>query len=468
MRHEKRTILDWPPDLHRAVRCKPETNVNKALPASIDLAPPDEARTIRKVAWRIMPLIMVCYLFAFFDRINISFAKFALQSDLSLTDTAYGLGAGLFVVGYVLFEVPSNMMLYKVGARRWICRIMISWGIATALMAFVQTEWQFYTLRFLIGAMEAGFAPGVLFYLTLWFPVAYRGRITSTLFLASAFAGILGAPVAGLVLSQMEGVLGMRGWHWLFLVGGLPCIALGYLVFKVLKDRIEDAQWLTSDEQALLSQRIADQNRHIGGHSLLGALKTPGFLKLGLVYFMIQVCSYGLNFWAPHLIRTSGITHPTTIGLLTAVPYICGAITMVVVGRLSDASGHRSRFVAGLMLLAAVGFLCAGIFDKHTSFLIGALAVMGAGIIASIPAFWALPPKLMTGAGAAGGIALINTLGQLGGIVSPVMVGRIKDVTGSTTPALYAIGALAIACAAILLFALPARLRVREEHASAN
>lgn len=424
----------------------------------------EEARIVRKVAWHIMPLIMVCYLFAFFDRINVSFAKFALQTDLGLSDTAYGFGAGLFVVGYVLFEVPSNLMLYKVGARRWIARIMVSWGIATALMAFVDAEWQFYVLRFLIGAMEAGFAPGVLYYLTLWFPTAYRGRITSTLFLASAFAGLLGAPAAGLVLSHMDGLLTLRGWHWLFLVGGVPCVFLGYLVFKVLKDRIEDAGWLTREEQAVLSARIAEQNRSIGGHghSLLGALKTPGFLTLGLVYFLIQMSSYGLNFWAPHLIRTSGITNPTTIGFLTAIPYLCGAVTMVVVGRLSDGSGERRKFVMGLMLLAAGGFFSAGIFDKHTGLLIVSLAVMGAGVIASIPAFWALPPKIVTGVGAAGGIALINTLGQLGGIVSPVLVGWIKDVTGSTTPALYVIGCLCLACVAVLMFALPEKLREKE------
>src|SRR4051812_49157772 len=194
-------------------------------------AVPDEARIVAKVAWRIMPLIMICYLFAFFDRINISFAKFALQSNLSLSDTAYGLGAGLFSVGYVLFEVPSNMMLYKVGARRWIARIMVSWGIATALMALVQNEWQFYALRFVIGAMEAGFAPGVLYFLTLWFPVAYRGRITSMLFLASAFAGLLGAPAAGLVLFPPHGAPRVAGWHWLFLLGGPPPVGLGCLLF---------------------------------------------------------------------------------------------------------------------------------------------------------------------------------------------------------------------------------------------
>jgi len=422
----------------------------------------DEARIVSKIAWRVMPLIMVCYLFAFFDRINISFAKFSLQTDLGLSDTAYGLGAGLFVVGYVLFEVPSNLMLYKVGARRWIARIMVSWGIATALMAFVQTEWQFYGLRFLIGAMEAGFAPGVLYYLTIWFPAAYRGRMTSMLFLASAFAGLLGAPASGPVLSHMDGVLAMRGWHWLFLVGGLPCVVLGYIVFKVLKDRIEDARWLAPEERALLSANIARQNREIAGHSLIGALKTPGFLMLGLIYFLIQVSSYGLNFWAPHMIRTSGITNPTTIGLLTAVPYLCGAITMVFVGRVSDRTGERRKFVIGLMLLASVGFFSAGIFDKQTAMLVLALSMMGAGVVAAIPAFWALPPKLVAGAGAAAGIALINTLGQLGGIVSPVVVGRIKDMAGSTTPALYLIGSLGLVCVAILTFAMPAQLRAKD------
>jgi len=421
-----------------------------------------EAAVVRKTAWRIMPLIMICYLFAFFDRINISFAKFQLQGDLGLSDTAYGLGASLFVVGYVLFEVPSNMMLYKVGARRWIARIMISWGIATAAMVFVHSEWQFYGLRFLIGAMEAGFAPGVLYYLTLWFPTSFRGRVTSMLFLASAFAGLFGAPFSGLILGNLEGALGLRGWHWLFLLGGVPCVALGLVVLNQLKDRIEDAKWLSPAEQATLRNSVTQAAPHGAGHSLWAAIRTPGFLTLGLVYFLIQIASYGLNFWAPHLIRSAGTQNSTVIGLLTAVPYVCGAISMVLIGRLSDASGQRHKYVAGLLILAALGFFSAGFFDKHTGLLVLALAVLGAGVVASIPAFWALPPKLVTGAGAAGGIALINTLGQLGGIVSPVMVGRIKDVTGSTTPALYVIGALALLCALIVLRGLPQRLRQKD------
>ncbi|WP_166360122.1 MFS transporter [Pseudomonas akapageensis] len=439
-----------------------KTNVleGAALPAAVDM----EKALIRKVAWHLMPLIMICYLFAFFDRINISFAKFQLQTDLGFSDTAYGLGASLFVVGYVLFEVPSNLMLYKVGARRWIARIMISWGLATAMMAFVTTEWQFYGLRFIIGAMEAGFAPGILYYLTLWFPQNYRGRITSILFLASAFSGLVGAPVSGLVLGHLDGFMNIRGWHWLFLLGGLPCIALGLMVLTLLKDRVQDAPWLTAEEKTFLSSRISQQEPHKSGSSLFAAIRIPGFLTLALIYFLIQVGSYGLNFWAPQLIRSAGTESPTIIGLLTAIPYICGAITMVVIGRLSDTSGERRKYAAGLVALGAFGFLCAGIFADHTVFLIVSLGLLGAGVIASIPIFWTLPPKLLAGAGAgaAGGIALVNCLGQFGGIVSPIMVGRIKDLTGSTTPALYVIAVTGLITAALLLWGLPERLRTRD------
>lgn len=421
-----------------------------------------EKTVVGKVAWRLMPLIMICYLFAFFDRINISFAKFALQSDLGLSDTAYGLGASLFVIGYVLFEVPSNLMLYKVGARRWIARIMISWGLATSAMVFVSSEWQFYALRFVIGAMEAGFAPGVLYYLTLWFPSSYRGRITSMLFLASALAGLFGGPIAGLVLGHFDGVFGMPGWHWLFLVGGAPCVVLGILVLRLLKDKVEEAHWLTAAEKSYLSSHIAVQSHGVGEKSFIGAIRTPGFLLLGLVYFLIQVGSYGLNFWGPHLIRSAGATDPTTLGFLAAVPYVFGAICMVVVGRISDASGERRLFVFALLMAGGVGFLGLGQFADHLFPLMLALALTGAGVVAAIPAFWALPPKLMRGAGAAGGIALINTLGQLGGIVSPVMVGYVKDVTGSTTPALYIISSATFLCAALVLFAMPEALRRRD------
>jgi MFS family permease len=415
-----------------------------------------ERSIVRKVAWRLMPIIMISYFFAFFDRINISFAKFQLQGDLGLSDTAYGLGASLFVIGYVVFEVPSNMLLYKVGARRWIARIMISWGLATSAMVLVHTEWQFYAARFMIGAMEAGFAPGVIYYLTVWFPNAYRGRITSLLFLASAFSGLIGAPIAGFILGHLDGLAGIRGWHWLFIAGGLPSILLGLLVLRQLKDRIADAGFLSEPEKRMLSASIAQDNKQADkGHSLLGAIVSPGFMMLALIYFIIQIASYGLNFWAPHLIRAAGTTDPTLIGLLTSVPYIFGALTMLIAGRLSDRKGARTTYVVVLLLMSAAGFLMAGLFAAQPVMLLASLAIMGAGIVASIPSFWTLPPRLLVGAGAAGGIALINTLGQVGGIVSPIMIGLIRDATGSTTPALYAIAGICVLAAGLVGFCLP-------------
>jgi MFS family permease len=421
-----------------------------------------EQKVISKIAWRLMPLIILCYFFAFFDRVNISFAKAELQADLGLSNTAYGFGAGLFVVGYVLLEVPSNMLLYRFGARRWIARIMISWGLATAAMIFVRTEWQFYAARFVIGAMEAGFAPGILYYLTLWFPKSHRGRMTSIFFLATAFSGIIGAPISGLILSGLNGLHGLAGWQWLFLAGGLACVALGLVVLFRFDDSIEHAKWLSRDERRLISAQLDRQNREIGERSAWRSLLMPGVFLLGLIYFLIQIASYGLNFWAPDLIRTAGGGSPRAIGFLTAIPYVCGAISMLVVGRLSDASGERPKYVAGLVMAAAAGFFATGIFDKNVVLLVGALAVLGGGVVASIPTFWTLPPKILTGAGAASGIALINTLGQLGGIVSPVMVGSVKDLTGSTTPALYVIGGLCVFCAALLLAALPRELTAKD------
>ncbi|HEY4032038.1 MAG TPA: MFS transporter [Caulobacteraceae bacterium] len=423
---------------------------------------PEAAGLIRKVAWRLMPLIMVCYFFAFFDRINIGFAKAQLQADLHISNTAYGLGASLFVVGYVAMGVPSNMMLYRVGARRWIAAIMVGWGLATAAMVLVQGTASFYALRLLIGAMEAGFAPGVLYYLTLWFPPAHRGRTTALLFLASALSGAIGGPLAGLVLTVMDHAGGLAGWRWLFLCGGVPSMLLGLVVLHRLDDRVVDASWLTAEERARLSTGIAEPPSARKGHSLLAAVRTPGFLLLGLAYFVIQVGSYGLNFWGPDLIRTASGGSSLRVGLLTAAPYVCGAAVMTWLGRRADASGRRDLYVIGCLIAGAVGFWAAGAFAHDTVAVVLALALIGAGVLAAIPAFWALPPRLMTGAGAAGGIALINTVGQLGGIVSPILVGAVKDATGSTTPALYLIAALCVACAVMLHLAAPASLRATD------
>jgi len=290
-------------------------------------------RVVRKAMWRLMPLIMISYFFAFFDRINIGFAKAQLQADLSISNTAYGLGASLFVVGYVLFEVPSNAILYRVGSRQWLARIMVSWGLATAAMMFVGSAWSFYVLRFLIGALEAGFSPGVVFYMTLWFPASHRARATSLLFLASACSGMFGAPLAGLILGGADGALGLAGWKWLFLFGGLPTILLGGVVFRFLDNRPEEAKWLDADERATLLGAIGKVPRIERGHSLAEAIRVPGFLLLALVYFLIQMASYGVNFWAPDMIRTATAGSPQLVGLLAAIPYVCGAVTMVILAR---------------------------------------------------------------------------------------------------------------------------------------
>ena len=423
---------------------------------------------VRKAIWRLMPLVIICYFFAFFDRVNIGFAKSALQADLGISNTAYGLGASLFTVGYVLFEVPSSMVMFRLGMRQWFARIMITWGIATAAMIFVTADWQFYGLRFLVGALEAGFSPGLIYYMSAWFPQSYRGRATSYLFLAQAFSGALGGPLTGAILKYMNGVGGHPGWHWMFLFGGLPCIVLGFVVYKYLDNRVEDAKWLSAEEKRTYIA-ILDRTPQTGkGRSLLGAIKTPGLLTLALVYFMIQMGAYGLNFWAPDLIRTAGSGDDLVVGFLTAVPYVCAAISMVLIGRRADATGDRRRYLIACMFAAAVGFASAGIFAHNTVILVLALGVIGAGVTGGIPTFWALPPKLVTGAGAAGGIALINSLGQMGGIVSPTMVGFVKDTTGSTTPAMYVISGLCLAAALIMIFFSSPLIRANDRELDRN
>ncbi|WP_321816599.1 MULTISPECIES: MFS transporter [unclassified Paraburkholderia] len=435
--------------------------INKALDGGAEVRDAESALML-KIKLRVIPLVIICYLFAWFDRINISFAKFHLQKELALSDTAYGLGAALFVVGYVACEVPSNLFLYRVGPRKWIARIMISWGIATASMVFVRSETQFYVARFIIGAMEAGFAPGVLYYLSTWFPAKHRGRVSGLLFLALAFSGVLGAPLSGFILGHFDGVAGVPAWHWIFLIGGLPCVLLGIIVLFRFDDQVEDATWLSDSEKRLLRSKLDADAKKVVSHSFLGALKSPAFLILAVAYFLVQIASYGMNFWMPQLLRSSGVRDATTIGLYTALPYLVGGIAMVVMGKLGDRSGNRRLVFAACMSLTAIGFLGAGIFAHETLPLVLSLTILGVGMLTTIPAFWTMPPKVVTGVGAAGGIALINSIGQMGGIVSPIMVGRISDLTGSTTPALYAIVALCVLCVAIALWVFPQELRSKD------
>ena len=429
-----------------------------AIPAAA--SPAVDARSLedalyRKVNWRIIPLFILCFLFAYLDRVNISFAKLEMQSDLGFSDTVYGLGASLFFVGYFLFEVPSNVLLHKIGARVWIARIMVTWGITSACMMFVQSEFWFYTLRFLIGVMEAGFVPGVLYYFTQWYPSSRRGRVNGYFKSSICLCGIVGGPLAGLILGQMDGALGMAGWKWLFLLEGVPSVLLGGVVFWLLSDRIEDAPWLTAQEKRLLAQRMAEDVKPAGKPSMASLLRLPTTYVMSAIYLCLVMALTGLLFWMPQLIRSAGVTDTLHIGWLTMVPYLVAVVVNLLMGYSSDRSGERRWHMASCALLCAGGYLLCAMTAGQLLPLMAGLSLIMAGIIAWMPIFWTIPPRFLSGVAAAAGIALINSLGQLGGIIAPFMIGRVRDLTGAATPALYLLSAISLVAVALILWGVP-------------
>ncbi len=417
----------------------------------------------RKVAWRFIPLFVICFVAAYLDRVNISFAKLQMQSELGLSDAVYGLGASIFFIGYFFFEVPSNMLLHRIGARIWIARIMITWGIASACTMFVTTEMGFYIIRFLIGALEAGFVPGALYFFTKWFPASKRGQI-NTFFMASiALCGLIGGPISGAIMKFMHEVGGLSGWQWLFLLEGIPSVVLGLVVLWVLDDEINDAKWLSQPEKQRLATLIASERKSDEVHAFGAALREPMTYVLSMIYLGLAAGIYGLVFWMPQLVRTAGTEDTFIIGLITSIPYLVAGISMIWLGRHSDRTGER-RWHLGLATLAGgAGYVICGLFANNTLALVGGLTLAASGIIAAIGLFWVLPPRFLSGMAAAAGIALINSLGQLGGIISPYMVGKVKDVTGSTTLALYAIAGLCVISAVLILWGLPKRLYFQEK-----
>lgn len=429
-----------------------------AIPAAA--SPAVDARSLedalyRKVNWRIVPLFILCFLFAYLDRVNISFAKLEMQSDLGFSDTVYGLGASLFFVGYFLFEVPSNVLLHKIGARVWIARIMVTWGITSACMMFVQSEFWFYTLRFLIGVMEAGFVPGVLYYFTQWYPSSRRGRVNGYFKSSICLCGIVGGPLAGLILGHMDGAMGMAGWKWLFLLEGVPSILLGGVVFWLLSDRIEDAPWLTAQEKRLLAQRMAEDVKPAGKPSMASLLRLPTTYVMSAIYLCLVMALTGLLFWMPQLIRSAGVTDTLHIGWLTMVPYLVAVVVNLLMGYSSDRSGERRWHMASCALLCAGGYLLCAVTAGQLLPLMVGLSLIMAGIIAWMPIFWTIPPRFLSGVAAAAGIALINSLGQLGGIIAPFMIGRVRDLTGAATPALYLLSVISLVAVALILWGVP-------------
>ena len=417
-----------------------------------------EDSTYAKVTWRIIPLLFLCYVVAYLDRVNVGFAKLQMVNDLKFSDTVYGLGAGMFFVGYCLFEVPANLLLYRVGARKVLTRIMITWGAISALTMFVSTPTEFYVIRFLLGIAEAGFFPGMILYLTYWFPAERRGRIVSLFMTAVPVSGIVGGPLSGWIMVHFAGVNGWAGWQWLFLLEGAPTMLIGIVVWFYLDDGIASARWLSDDEKRLLKEKIEADAGSKADHSFLKALRNPKVWILGLMYFGVVMGLYGISFWLPTLIKATGINNPLDVGFLSAIPYIAAVVAMLVVGASADKRRERRWHFAIPAVLGGAGLILSATFASSTTFAIAALTLAAAGIIASLPVFWTFPPAFLSGTAAAGGIALIGALGNLGGFVSPYTLGFIKDLTKSTDVGMYVLAGVVFMSAVLALAAMPARL----------
>jgi D-galactonate transporter len=393
----------------------------------------------------------MCYVFAYLDRVNVGFAKLQMLDELKFSETIYGLGAGMFFIGYFLFEVPSNVLLHKVGARLWIARIMISWAVISCCMMFVQTPMSFYILRFLLGIAEAGFFPGIILYLTYWFPSSRRGKITALFMTGIPMAGVIGGPISGWIMASFHNVLGYSAWQWLFFLEAVPSLIAGIAVLFYLKDRIVDAHWLTDDEKALLQRNIDADANHAEVHTAFGAFRSKKVWVLCFGYLGFIMGLYGISFWLPTLIKASGISDAFHVGLLTTIPYAAATIAMVWTGRHSDRTKERRWHIAVPAVIGAAGLVVSTFFSHDPWLSLTALTFATMGIMAGLSQFWCLPPAFLGGVAAAAGIALINSVGNLAGFVSPYLVGWIKDLTHSTDIGLYCVAASLIAGALICL-----------------
>jgi D-galactonate transporter len=438
-------------------------NMRAADPAGGFADPGILERGYRKATWRLIPFIFICYLFNYLDRVNIGFAKLEMLDALKLSETVYGLGAGIFFIGYVTSGIPSNLILHRLGARRWIAVMMILWGGLSAAMLFVDSAASFYVLRFLTGVAEAGFFPGMVFYFTNWFPSQKRGQVMALFMSAIPVSGLIGGPLSGWMLSHFQGGQGgLAGWQWLFLLQGLPTVLLGVAVLFYLSDGLKQATFLSNEEKAAMQAALDadEQNRSAGGHAVhsFGAVLRNGHVwMLGLVYFSIQMGVYAINFWLPSIIKALGFNSATTIGWLSALPYLFAGIFMVVVGRSADARRERRWHLSVPMLMALVGLLLAAHFSSNVLIVMIGLTLATMGALTGLPMFWPLPAAFLGSAAAAGGLALINSLGQVAGFVSPFLVGWIKDATGSTDVALYILSSVLLV-GALLVLLVPARL----------
>ena len=415
-----------------------------------------EKAVYRKVTWRLIPFLFLCYIFAYVDRVNVGFAKLQMQQDLGISDAVYGAGAGIFFIGYFFFEVPCNIALQKIGAKRWLGPIMIVWGIVSGCTMLVHTEFQFYAVRFLLGMVESGFFPGVILYLTFWYPSKHRAKMIAAFMTAIPLSGVLGGPVSGWILESMSSTGGLRGWQWLYIVEAIPSILAGIAAFVFLQDDPSKAKWLNADEKALVLRHLHEEDARkksagAGQHRLRDAFRSGKIWVLCFVYFGFVMGNYGIGFWLPQIVKETLTKDPFNIGLLTTIPWAAAAIAMLVVGHHSDATGERCWHIALAGIAGALAFAVSAVPGISGVMGLAALTVATACLAAAYSTFWSLPTAFVTGAAASAGIAWINSVGNLAGYVSPFLVGIIRDATHSMTPALILLSACCLGSAVLTI-----------------
>ena len=406
--------------------------------------------TLAKVSWRLLPFLLLMYVLAFLDRANVGFAKAAFQADTGIGDAAFAFGAGVFFVGYALLEVPSNLIMHRVGARMWMCRIMVSWGLISAAMMYAHDETTFYVLRFLLGVAEAGFFPGVILYLTYWFPAATRARAMGFFYFGAPLAFIFGSPLSGLLL-EFDGALGLHGWQWMFMVEGLMASAVGVWAYFYLDNRPADAKWLSAQQRGELQSVLDQEERQKQAHgSLLALMLQPRVLYLGAIYLLIQASVYGVVFYLPTQVAgLMGRQVGFMVGLVAAIPWLCAVLAAWKIPALADRTGQHARVAALTLAACAVGIACS-VALSSPFFAMAALCVAAAGFISVQPVFWTFPSRFLSGSAAAGGIALINSLGAVGGFIAPVLKTWAEKTFASASAGLYLLAALTVVAAALV------------------
>ncbi len=421
--------------------------------------PPETARAYAKVFWRLVPFLMLCYVIAYLDRVNVGFAKLQMSQDLGFSETVFGLGAGVFFIGYFLFEVPSNLLMHRLGARIWIARIMITWGVLSALFMYVETPTGFYILRFLLGLAEAGFYPGVILYLTYWYPAHRRAKIIALFMSAIPVAGIFGNPLSGWIMEAFHGDHGLAGWQWMFLIEAIPAVLIGIVTILYLDNGITSAKWLSDAEKQLLEREIALDQQQAGTqqHSLKAVFGDRRVWWMCLIYFAFVAGQYGLTFWMPTLIKSTGVTGALHIGLLSAIPFLCAIVVMNLMGRSADRRRERRWHLIVPALMGAVGFAMAAVFASNTAMSLVFLSLAAAGVLTCAPLFWSLPTAFLTGTAAAAGIAIINSVGNLAGFASPYMIGALRDLTQSTQTGMFVLAGILV-IGAIAVWFTPAKM----------